>query len=1207
MSIKALNLLTHKPGGIHTIEASAGTGKTYTIKVLFLKALIELWKKQSGLGIGNILVVTFTEAATKELRFRIREILTEYYEWLETGTVIQPENHDLIPFFEEIEFQEMDKIAFKLFLKNELKNPDEASIYTIHGFCRTVMSEYPFECGITGNVDISNDLEETFEEFVIEEWRTLIRSTSFANHAIEISLNSPDDVIQTYGQYIKSQGKIAAEASIKDDLNQAHERLNAAKSAIINRFSPQDLERLVLVIFSNENLLKSVYKFDSWMSVANGLINTVHQAHSFSLFSKAENLTRDKIESSLKKNTSFTSTAELNEFFDLYEELYTLLRFVQEQNKSLIAHFLHELQVKWQGLKQEKALFGFDDLLKTVNEAVNSNADLVKQLQTDYPFAFIDEFQDTDPIQFSIFEQVYLNDSTAVDGLYMIGDPKQSIYSFRNADLNTYLYAKNKAQETFELTTNYRSVESVVESVNQFYGLADRPFINQGIEFRRVNSKKRGRLIGDESFTKPMLAVFQSDEFGGSNKSIAERTAIRKTIEIVQYYLNGALQFEDADGLIHDIKPKDLAILVKTNTHADNVYKSLRKAQIPAVIYSKKSVFNSNEAHLFSILLQAILSANRFEYIKSSLLTSLFSFTLRDLDLIENDEDELLRIQSYFLEARSLWNGKGVAAAISFIVNQFNCQRYLLELGDGERSIANWMHMLDLAGKFERESRRNPQKTWHYIQQKIAKAAENDSSGNEEELLRLESDDDKVKIVTIHSSKGLEYPIVIQPFAWGRKNLPTHAQNKQVFTYSGLNEQGTPEIQLILNDNHPLLNGVSVKNANAHANEEEEARQFYVALTRAKWQNVLIIPENNSIISDSLPFSMLEKWAFSVLETPVLKIDGKKSKTDGYGSIRASLNQLEISQPNVFACIDALPQINFLSVKKETQAINEPKQVVFSNLKPDFQTTSYSGMVHGLSHGSINEDEFHETAEIKKPKQDIVSKLTIKAGAEIGNVIHNTLEKIQSADETHVKQLVISEINQQGYNDLFDNSIDLISSWIHEIYTTECTIFESDTISLQTIPAHHQKREMEFHLKSGEFDVQTIVSTLRGESDYSLLIQDGFIKGFMDLVFVHKGQFYLMDYKSNYLGDNLRDYALQSLERAMINSNYDVQMAIYTLALHQYLKNTIQDYSYEIHFGGMLYWFVRGIEAPNKGLYFHKLDYKEVVLLEEKLLNGGLK
>lgn len=1208
---KDLAIVEHEPNGIVSIEASAGTGKTFTIVLLFFKALVRLWRENSGLGIKHILVVTFTEAATKELRSRIRETLVKAQTFYAKET--DPLDKTIQSVFESYNFSAFECSKLADYLLVQLNSMDDASILTIHGFCSKIITEFPFECGIPGEFELSPNLSDELEEFVKSEWRSLICSDNESDSVCEDFFKTPQDFIKKFRNQLNSSIVLKHDEDSAIIFDELIKSFYKERKNFIRNFSFEDFENILKKLFDEANLNGKSYSNSAKIKVKN-LIRAFYSSNikQFIHFSDADyeklNLLHEsKIQSSFSRKTIQAIVDELSGFVSDFGQILSILDKIQVQKKEVLATFIATLQIKFQQKKKEEAWFGFDDLLQIVDVALQQNQTLVDKVREAYPIGFIDEFQDTDPVQFSLFKQIYID--AKMLGLsptfYMIGDPKQSIYGFRNADLKTYIYARSLAEQHFSLNVNYRSTHSVIDSLNTFYSQAEHPFINPKIEYKPVKSVKDGDIkIQQAEFNVPFL-VLLVDGNKDVNKDQAVLNAINQTVKLIGNYVTNENYIAEKR-----IEPGDIGILVKTNRLASQMYQRLRMEGIPAVIQSKQSVFETKDATNLLVLMQAIVQAQSNPKLKLALLSPFFTVKWQDFDKWEkqNEEEKELEYQEAFLEANRRWYKFGFSAAFSFLNNEFLCISNLMQFADGERSVANVMHLIDLISAIERKSKHNPNKTLKEIEIKIIEAAEDEySTVADEEVLRLESDEKKVKIITIHGSKGLEYPIVIQPFSWHDK-VTYYTKKSYIHSLSVPQESTSPKLYKLFVENEyskKLLEDKSIEQAQIDEIEEEEARHFYVALTRAKYQNVLILPNSTVFDGPKPPFGMLQKWVQLSFPNSTTDLDEKNK----FSITKLAFETLKSKQSDLINITDLIPEFDKQILKQEllNKTIFEPSLRTYIDIKPSWVQSSYSSLTaQAESHYDGREkepilgnlDEFNVP---NLPSKFSTELATIPAGADIGNVIHDTLEALDGQELESILAQMELIMNRYGTKAQFEAQEELIAKWIQKIYTTKFVLEKNKLISMATIPKENQKREMEFYLSSKEFDYQALMSVIRSQSDSVNPIQAGFIKGFIDLIFIHEGKFYMLDYKSNKL-PNYDDSALQD---AMIHHNYDVQMAVYTVALHAFLSATIQNYDYETHFGGMFYWFVRGIDYANQGLLKMKLSKEKVEQLCE-LMKGEL-
>lgn len=1213
---KDLSIVEHEPNGIVSIEASAGTGKTYTIMLLVFKALVRLWREDSGLGIKHILVVTFTEAATKELRSRIRETLVKAQAYYANEPVSLDETIKSV--FENYKFSVSERKNLADYLAAQLSTMEDASILTIHGFCSKVISEFPFECGIPGEFELSTNLTDELEDFIKAEWRALICSDKESDKVCEEYFKTPQDFIKNFRNQINSS--IVLEYDDKSDRNYDDlvKSFIEERERFIKQYNLDACLTNVEVLFEKALLNGRVYSPSAKNQVTN-LICYFYSRYWNRIINGAEKdyeklylLSDTKIQSSTSSKTVQSILDTLAPFVSDFSNILSNLELIQQQKKGILSKYIAELQIKFQQKKKEQAWFGFDDLLLIVDTALKQNKSLVDKVREAYPIGFIDEFQDTDPVQFSLFKQIYIDakEQGLSPTFYMIGDPKQSIYSFRNADLKTYIYARGLAEQHFSINTNYRSTHAVIDSLNTFYSQAEFPFINKKIEYKAVKSVKDGAIkMAKSEYNTPFLVLtVEGDE--KVTKDQAVLNAITNTVKLIGHYLTDENFIDN-----NRIEPGDIGILVKTNKLASRMYQRLRMEGIPAVIQSKQSVFETKDANNLVILMQAIVQAQSSAKIKLALLSPFFDIKWQDFDTWEaqNENEKELQFQEAFLEANRKWYKSGFSAAFSYLNNEFSCISNLVRFADGERSVANVMHLIDLISAIERKSKHSPNKTLKTIELKIIEAAEDEyRTVADEEVLRLESDEKKVKIITIHGSKGLEYPIVIQPFSWHDK-VVSYNRSSYIHSLSIPQENTSPKLYKLFEENEyskKLLDDKTIEQAQIEDIEEEEARNFYVALTRAKYQNVIILPNSKVFKDPKAPLGMLQKWVSLAKSDKQEIFEIKSIDKNKFSETINVLEKLKSDYSDLINLTDLIPEFEKEILKQEVQdkSIFEPSIRTHIEIKPSWVQSSYSSLTAQAE--SHNEDR--EKEPVLETQDDLVSPIqitefstelaSIPAGADIGNILHDTLEALENDNlESILAQMQII-MNRYGTKAQFEQKEDLIAQWIQRVYTTSFTLEKDTKISMATMPKEKQKRELEFYFNSKEFDYQVFMSILRSHSDSVNPIEAGFIKGFIDLIFVHEDKFYMLDYKSN----KLSNYDNSSLQSAMIQHSYDVQMAVYTVALNTFLSATIQDYDYETHFGGMFYWFVRGIDFPNQGLLKMKLSKEKLGQLSH-LIKGETK
>lgn len=1223
MNTTTMNLISHQPNGIKTIEASAGTGKTFTLMILVYKALFQLSDggKKKQFSIKHILAVTFTEAATKELKKRIWDTLDKAYQYHSLG--IHPDDDTLKAIFDQLITSESQRLVWVNYLSEQLQLMDEASIFTIHGFCNKIVQEHPFECGIPGNFELIQSLYESLEKVILTQWRSLIRKPETAHHLIERWLKNPEYIIETFGKNLISPIIIEHDPDVKTIAENLEDEFNQLRTKLFNEWSWASIEQEVQAFykqidsfnnrsFKSDDIEDALHHLKLWLKLDFvHLETTTIEKRDF--FKLSKYFDRNKF--ALKKNKELQWSIEQSDLFDYFSELFALQLKLSDLEKQFIATYLAQIQIKFQYEKKVNAWFSFDDLLRLTDSALKQNSVLRTEIKRSYPYVFIDEFQDTDPVQFSIFEQICIQSNSTdpkVDAFYMIGDPKQSIYGFRNADLNTYIYARNHSNEIATLSTNYRSSEKTIKTVNSFFSLAENIFSNEEIRFSSVESFKKTKIeYPEKTLEKAMLVIHEKgDEKPTANAS--ENRAIRMSIDYIQYLLNNDCHFINKDSNRQRIVKGDIAILVKTNNQADQFYRALRREKIPAVIHSRKSVFETKDALQLMTLLKSITKSRSLPWVRLGLMTQFFPFKSSEIKLWDDDDVQLIEAQEYFIKANQIWNRNDLGSALGYLSSKFSFISNMLTYADAERSIANYKHLLELLNKAEKEIKKGSDGIIDYLDEKIVQVKKEFSS-SDEELLLLESDQRKVKIVTIHSSKGLEYPIVIHPFLWKRKSISKFISNHIQSISVQNNELEAPQIKKVFIDSSPLLNGKTIKQYHIEQIHQEESRNMYVALTRAEYQNVIILPnynDKNNSGENTSPLSMLEIWAEKAI--------GVDQQTEFFNPILQQFQQVEEC-----GLIDYENSIEILkmrsSIMTDSKTVNETFQtnpIVRTEIHPAWKKTSYSGISHQSkiemnSTIESKESEPIDESELVYPKKENgVGVHALKSGKQLGNVMHFVFEIIESSDLNSVFELVKKGVSRFGYEHYFSiKEQKEIAVFISSIYQTSFHLLDEKQtiITLESIPKTHQKRESEFLSQIASFDLKQFFSLLRDSSEMeSNQVEDGFITGFIDLLFIVDGKFYMLDYKSNKLGYDSSFYSETYLRKAMIDNKYDVQLIIYSLALHRWLKLIFPEYRYETHFGGMFYWFVRGYENPTKGLFFEKLDVSKLEQMEQLIMKESV-
>ncbi len=1123
--------------GSNLIEASAGTGKTYTLAELYIRFVLE-----HDLTVDQILVVTYTRAATEELRDRLRQRLVE--------------QRDEVLNSSEQHRAQLNKLTLAI------QSFDQAAIYTIHGFCQRVLTDFAFESGLRFDVDLISDEREILQAATDDFWRKQLNQidADFTRYLIA-KKQTPEVLLQSVRSLI---GKPYLHYQTLPEID--FERFQASVTQCFNDVKAiwQDEQEQIIATLKNKALLNGnkyrAASVEKWLINLTALL--VMDVTPATLPEGFDKFTLGKLEDGLKKDQLlpelrfWTATERL---LDAQQQLETARAIqLQQLRMSLLDH----LNTVVPELKQQQQVQSFDDLLVTLEHALNApqgNA-LVDTLRGQYKAALIDEFQDTDPVQYQSFSRIY-----AKSGLptFYVGDPKQAIYSFRGADIFTYLKAKEATQAQHTLMTNWRSHPNLVSAINHVFKQAEQPFIYDEIPFIPVGSGRDNSpaLLIDDDQQTPLSFFWAHSDKPLSKAEMTQRSAQHTANEIARL-LNlahaGQAQIIK-EGQQHNLAGGDIAVLVRNHRQANEIQLCLQQRGINSVQQGRENVFSSHEALLMERLLLAVSEPNNSGRIITVLASSFFELTAVELYEIQQDEPSWLRYLDIFHELHHMWLKKGFMSMFRHLMMTQSVQQRILATVNGERQLTNLYHLAELIQDYCSRQKNAMDAVLYWL------SSHRQSSDEEETAqLRLESDEQLVKIITIHKSKGLEYPIVFCPFLW---DVNLRSANDPILRFHDEDNDNAAYVALVEPD---------LTKAKASVLQEEKAedlRLLYVALTRAR-ERCVICWGNVKGVADSALFSLLHnELTSSDANNMQMNLDSLVETSSG----NVSYHMLE-QQPWVML-IQQNDQNVALEAKTFTGHIDRPWRIgSFSALTsghdaelPDYDASTMSVEI--------------APAHVVENKPKVADRFQFPKGAQAGTCLHSMFEEwdFNTQDRDGLTILVEKMLLQYGFEPTWTESV---CDWLCEVVTTPLT--EQGGFSLSELDPSQRLDEMAFYFPVTQLSVNTLkrqlLPHLSPTSPLASVLKQlhffdltGFMKGFIDLVYEHDGRFYVVDYKSNYLGDQPENYSHQPLNQAMISHHYPMQYLIYTLALHRYLRLRIADYDPELHLGGVYYLFIRGM------------------------------
>lgn len=1135
-------IATELKQGINLLEASAGTGKTYAIAMLALRFVVE-----QDLAIDKLLIVTFTKAATKELKERVRARLVEAKQFLtgsQQGTVdtnIELWAEQLISqadISEELAIQRINKA---------LLNIDQAGIFTIHGFCQRLLKEHALESGQMFDVELSDEVASVRQQMAEDFWRVQI----YPRDAWDVALlcheySTPDALLASLGNLTSGITVYPEVADLDVCLTQLKSYALAAK----NQLDKQG-ELLAESVAAGHFKKPLTDKFEGAYTALKLWLNATATADQYFNVSKPEVsyfklFTSDNLDKEIRVAHKDKLDFDGSAFDDLYANLQQVSLILR---RALAEKLQSELDIRLQQLN----IMAHDSLISRTAEALSASGGdlLVQVIYAQYQVALIDEFQDTDQTQWHIFSRLF---AAPEQYLYLIGDPKQAIYKFRGADIHTYLTAKEQAQQHYTLGNNWRSNPDLVQAINHFFSINSNPFFFAGLEFNAVSpglTKENGGLTQHGQALAPLVVwqLAESDSSTGYWSAGKAATEIKLAIsnEILALLSDGfAIQkAEQAQA----VQPGDIAILVRTNAQAKLYQDCLKEAGIPAVLNSTASVFKSSTAkHLYQ-LMQALAQPSDMGLFKQALTLSWFAFDGQQLQQILNDEVQLGAWLSRFQEYHLLWQKKGFMPMMLQVLRQENIRVHLTQNQHAERQMTNLHHLVELTQQASLDEHLGIHKTLAWLRRAIAA-----ETAADEQQLRLETDADAVKIVTMHRSKGLEYPIVFCPYLWNRSDRL--GKEKQLISCHAGEE--------MIAD----LGSVDFEAHRAIALEEELAedlRVLYVALTRAKyrcyitWVNERSAKKPNQ---SALAYLLTKQDSFAELD---------------FSEQQTALQQLAVDYPENFTyqLVAADNQLagDYQNTAIFTDLVVRTKQ---RHLYSAWQMSSYTALSYLSQHDAPElpvdkAEEFESMEPAIEPEA-----LELAKGAHTGNVLHDLLENIDF--RTLAERVDISEqrdIACQRYGLQVENP-ELINELLYQTVSTSLDC-DDKNFTLENIKPASCLKEMPFYLKLAEFSTEQInfiLQDIPACQPLSTKQMQGFLTGFIDLIFEYQGRYYVLDYKSN----ALTDYQPESLLQSMHEHNYGLQYWIYSVVLHQYLQQRLADYQFAEHFGGVRYLFLRGMQ-----------------------------
>ncbi len=1191
------------------IEASAGTGKTWTLSRLFLRQLIE-----SRLSLPEILVLTFTRAATQELKERLREQVAEACEEARLLAKGQsPDTPGLLTVMQrEGNLREQDLAQSAAMLTQTLNNFDEASIFTIHGFCQRALRDFSFSAGM-GESTVMNNESAAIPPLLMDACRRLYHGPGKFEarwRARNRKLIAPDKIQRLLGSMSRHEGQ---------------------SCQLTKKECSEDPDSLVIKIESLRQQLRGCVTSDAeWAQLLEKMktVRGVGPARLGKLagvwsWLKGEEERANGLEKLLDwfRRSKLTAEAPDPESFDhaIHDLLEDWLNTQTELEELLwdrlhndVATLLMELPEELRADRLGQGRFSHNDSLVLLHRALTGpDGDTLRaRLHERWKRVLVDEYQDTDPLQAEILNQLFgQNDGTMIQ----VGDPKQAIYGFRGADLDTYLREREIVIEQDpsrlrSLEENWRSTPELVDLFNHLFGKGKEKtrnvFYDKRIEAEPVraaeNSNRETLLINGEAAPALTVVTHEEGTQGDNNPLILEDLAFRIKELLGASATGNCVIQSTGQKSPRPLAGSDIAVLVRKKRQLAEVSSTLRRHQIPHVVEGAQSVWQSQSAWLLKLLLLALSNPGNTARLRTMLYSGLF---YRDEKRAAGFTDEELEYWVLLLQAcTEHWRRHGFIPALRELFRAGKMEQALLSYSDGERLLANLNHLLELL----HEASGSRFTEVH----DLLRILEMEGSGDEDQEAgeqRLESEHNLVRLTTQHKSKGLQFGVVFAPYLW--EGLTIKERVPEVIPDS--NGQG---LQLELRNLKAHNQTLMLKTL------QEETRLAYVTLTRACHRLILHVPVHKRPIEQALGsfFDSTENGlaGSSDLKRPVDHVQA------GFKRLATTLGDATVELAEPASIVGEVSDLMLPTNNQELRAAPIPHLVTRTK---SWHLSSFSSLV---KHGNADDPDHDAPSGLipeESPRMEASAdsiENTFPRGARAGSCLHAIFERAPfSGSPQEIEPVVCEELKL--YNFSADLSGDT-SNWVHRVLNAT----PGGKPALSRLHLADMQHELEFHLRTGLVYGPALEALLRDTGYLSATrlgvegrqlegslaaagemlsngIPPGLLKGFIDLVYTENERWYILDWKSNALGTKPADYGRAEMVQEMCGNGYFLQALFYGLALHRMLKAWLPGYMAEQHLGGYRYLFLRGIQAGESATGFFDDDWPRGLITGLDELAGG--
>ena len=1262
--------------GTHVLEASAGTGKTWTITTLVAAALA-----LGRVTPARVLTVTFTRAATAELRVKVRERLAQLAALLaaprtddetvrvlldaELATGVHGSVDDSIA-------RQAARHVLRTRLLDALADADSIGVDTMHGWCATLLGQFGDLLGLepprTDTSTVLPPADELTErgalaaatDAPVAQWIGFSRRIATSEGLAQVARALLAGVADV--QLMREDGSIAGmDATAVADARALCARVEAmhARLAIEWARDAERFEAQLRTALAQGQLSGAKWRLE-WLEKRTASVSRlVSDITAYFTLSKDEAKqvayfgTRE-LAAAVKKGHAPLSFGECSDNIDA---LLGLLAEVRTALAMPLGAFIDAVRAALPRRADD-----FDDLLRLVAEGLEREPTVARRVRAATDLVLIDESQDTDPLQWRIFATLF-HQTGERKRLILVGDPKQSIYRFRNAEVAVYLAARAQATSpVLTLDTNWRSDPALVRAVNTIYEAAG-PVFGAGVTFQPVRAARTSPQLVPGTET-PLTFVAMPSEVGGASVArararVADDVARRIAAEL-RAPAAARLRVPDGHGGERTVEARDCAVLVSANAHAHLMVQALRAVGVHAVAASRQAVTQGGTARELASVLRALEDPGDRAALREAALTALVRPAL-GLDLHDApavilealDGDAGRRLDDALRSARARWYARGVMDAWLTLDRALALSWHAASHPDAERRLTDVRHVLELLAAYETQQRATPTDCLRWLAERLAERSVDQLTAEELEE-RLESDEDAVRVLTMHASKGLEFPLVWIPFAWSmRPNAKISPQAPLVRRYDPVHGAvvGIVPVGSTSLVDHPVVRDES------DALALEQQRLLYVALTRARHRCVVHVSDADRHVTSALGHLL-----------------GATSAKDGIGQSMAQRARA-LAQPGTGIAFERMEEGAPTQPSRAERSDDTPASALtaraWSRIRP-LDTLWRRGSFTALTQRAIDVsprvdvalpdaqrtertapsprtrdvfEEFDVADDVREPAADegddrraiaplaaVMATRTPGAmtdlvparprvvlaefprGRAAGNALHEVFERAVQArfSAPSVAEYVVDALQRHGLD---------AARWASELAVALDAAVQVPLLRLGDVgePGAHATsptlRQLVSDRAFTELTFDFTVAQPRESTDRDALLRArhlarvfrdhpggavapeyadaiasldflplrGVLTGAIDLVARHEGRWYLLDYKSNHLGDTIQDYDDAGMTLSMHAHHYVLQYHLYLVALQRLLRLRLPAYDYDTHIGGVGYLFVRGLDAAHPG------------------------